>query len=232
MMSSPAREAAFDLAAVLGSVKQGTLRMFGDWFGRPWDNVHIVRAVRADERDLIVGFDEEEELAISDPAGWSFDAETFRVSGASRVTWRWYYYGRPRQPVNRFTIEHWVEENGVLRARSDAGWYTPDFSPSISEPVAELLLLGSYHRARKISRRVGLSQVGRPAGGRMQADSSRKVNPRSRSDALDPPIGRCPWSVGIVVHAAPDRAMCMSRFASVDVTPHRLAGCLCCARSQ
>jgi hypothetical protein len=85
MMSSPAREAAFDLAAVLGSVKQGTLRMFGDWFGRPWDNVHIVRTVRADKRDLIVGFGEDEELAISDPAGWSFDAETFRVSEASRV---------------------------------------------------------------------------------------------------------------------------------------------------
>jgi len=202
MVSSPAREAAVDLAAVLGSVKQGTLRMFGDWFGRPWDNVHIVRTVRADERDLIVGFDEDEELAISDPAGWSFNAETFRVSEASRVTWRWYYYGRPRQPANRFTIEHWLDENGVLCARSDAGWYTPGFRPSTSESAAKLLLPGSCHRART-------NPASRPVtrwAACQQPDASRFVTesePGETPDAPDPPFSALGQPSAIVSRAAP-----------------------------
>lgn len=189
MMSSPAREAAFDLAAVLGSVKQGTLRMFGDWFGRPWDNVHIVRTVRADEHHLIVGFDEDEELVISDPASWSFDAETFRVIEASRVTWRWYYHGRSRQPANRFTIEHWVDESGVLRARSDAGWYTPDFRSSLSEPAAELLLLASCHRAPAQSPGESAYHTlgGLPATGCKQI-RRKKVSPQRGPDEPDPPV--------------------------------------------
>jgi hypothetical protein len=56
--------------------------------------------VRADERDLIVGFNQDEELTISDPADWSSSPDTFRVFRASRVTWRWYCYGRPKQPAD------------------------------------------------------------------------------------------------------------------------------------
>lgn len=88
MTNSPAQEAGSDLAAVAGQVKHGTLRMFGDWFGRPMDNNHIVRSVRAEGRDLIVPFDEDEELTITDPDDWTFSADTFRVRTASRVTWR------------------------------------------------------------------------------------------------------------------------------------------------
>src|SRR6516225_10024241 len=41
------------------------------------------------------------------------------------------------------------------------------------------------------------------------------------------PIWRCPWSVGIVAHAAPNMAICVSRLATFHVTPHRLTGCSC-----
>ena len=132
-------EAAADLSAVLGSVKRGALRMFGDWFGRPVDNVLIADSVKAEGHDLIVGFGDGEELVISDPAEWAFAADTFRVGRASRVIWRWYYYGRPKEPANLLTIEHWFDESGVLRARSDADWSLRAFGLSSSEPAAELL---------------------------------------------------------------------------------------------
>jgi hypothetical protein len=42
---------------------------------------------------------------------------------------------------------------------------------------------------------------------------------RWRSTAPEPPLWRCPWSVGIVVHAAPSRAICVSRFATCASRP-------------
>jgi hypothetical protein len=132
-------KAAADLSAVIDEVKRGSLRMFGDWFGRPQDNLQVVRSVRAAGRDVIVGFNDDEELTISDPVGWDFSRYMFLVRRASRVRWRWYSYGRPRVRENLFTIEHWVDEEGVVRARSDVDWYEPHFEPSATKPAAELL---------------------------------------------------------------------------------------------
>jgi hypothetical protein len=153
MAGSPARDAAVGLAAVTGRVKQGSLRMHGAWFGRAYDNVHVVCSARAGGRDLVIGFRGGEELTVADPADWEFNAATFRISGAARVTWRWYDYGRPHRPSSRFTIEHWTDENGVLRARSDASWYAPGSSLSTAAPAAELLRTDNGHE------RVELAQL-------------------------------------------------------------------------
>jgi hypothetical protein len=103
------------------------------------DNIHEIRSVRAQGRDLIVRFNDDEELTISDPGSWEFSEDTFRVRRATRVVWRWYYYGRPKLPENLFTIEHSVDEEGRITARSDVDWYEPHYEPSSSEPAAELL---------------------------------------------------------------------------------------------
>ena len=105
------------------------------------DNIHIVRSATSHDNELIVCFHGDEELTISDPADWQFTHDVFCVRGASRVTWRWYYYGRAKAPVNLYTVEHWVDENGEVRAKSDVDWYNPVFDPSSSEAAAELLSL-------------------------------------------------------------------------------------------
>lgn len=139
MSYDAAERAAAELSALIDEVKSGTLRMFGGWFGRPWDNIHVARSVQTAGFDLIVTFNEGEELTISNPANWEFSRDLFRVRQASRVKWRWYYYGRPKEPGNLFTIEPWIDEVGNVQARSDVDWYQPHFEPSTSKPAAELL---------------------------------------------------------------------------------------------
>lgn len=73
------------------------------------------------------------------PEGWVFNQAIVCIDKASRVTWRWYYYGRPKIPSNLYSIEHWVAADGQVLARADADWYTPAFSPSEDLPAAELL---------------------------------------------------------------------------------------------
>lgn len=139
MRAFGAEVAAEELSAVIGSVKRGTLRVFGDWFGRPMDNIHTACAARADGDDLVVTFDDDEELRVSCPAEWEFSENVFQIWRATRVVWRWYYYGRSKIPGNRFTIEHWIDDSGAVRARSDAIWHTPVFAATSEMPAAELL---------------------------------------------------------------------------------------------
>jgi hypothetical protein len=139
MTISSAEQAAIELSAVVGTVKRGSLRVFGDWFGRPMDNIHVARSARSSGNTLIVCFNEGEELTVSDPADWVFTPDRFCVRRASRVVWRWFLYGRPHEPGNLYTVEHWVEDDGEVRARSDVGWYQPVFQPSPAESAAELL---------------------------------------------------------------------------------------------
>jgi hypothetical protein len=113
--------------------------VLGDWFGRPLDNIHIMRSAVAEGDDLVVTFDEYEQLRVSDPGDWEFGEHTFRVQRASRVVWRWYYYGSPTLPENLFTIEHWIDDQEHLRARSDVTWYTPIFGGRILARRLELL---------------------------------------------------------------------------------------------
>ena len=138
-MSDAAETAAIQLDAVLPKVKSGSLRMFGDWFGRPNDNVHHAVAVGWQGDDLVVRFDDEEELTITEPHGWKFSEVEFRIQSARRVLWRWHAYGRPKTLENLFTIDHWVDVNGVVQARSDVDWYTPRFEPDMKAQAVELL---------------------------------------------------------------------------------------------
>lgn len=143
-MTAPQVEAcraASDIVTQLvasGAAPSGSLRVFGDWFGRPHDNVH--RPVSADSSGpcLIVHFDGDETLRVWEPEGITITASKLLVRGAARVRWEWFSYGSEQTPENLFVEEHWVED-GRVRASSTATWYQPSFSPSLVHPAVELL---------------------------------------------------------------------------------------------
>lgn len=138
-MLAGAGEAAAALAALIGrgDAPSGSLRVFGDWFGRPEDNWH--RPVTADSSGwcLTVNFDGGETLRVWDPVGVEVTRSVFRIRVAQRVRWEWFAYGNDRTPANLFVEEHWIED-GTVRATSSATWYQPSFQPSLTHPAVEL----------------------------------------------------------------------------------------------
>jgi len=52
---------------LLPAVKRGTLRFWGQWFGRPSDNVHSVVGCAAAGDRLEVRFDQKERLVVTRP---------------------------------------------------------------------------------------------------------------------------------------------------------------------
>lgn len=133
-----AERAATDLVGRLGSLPVGSLRVFGDFFGKPYDNAHRVESATATGHDLVLTFDDGERLVISEPEAWEFGPSVLRVERATRVAWTWHLYGRPKVESNLRTIEHWIE-GGRVHARIDGDRHLYPFNPSLLHPAAEVL---------------------------------------------------------------------------------------------
>ena len=117
----------------------GSLRVFGDWFGKPYDNDHTVARAAAEGDQLTIGFDQGETLVVWQPRGGSIDATGgLRISRATRVRFEHPYHGRPQVPENRYFTEH-VVSGASVSASTDADWYAPNFTPSLAHAAVELL---------------------------------------------------------------------------------------------
>jgi len=99
----------------------GTMRFWGDWFGRPMDNYHkVVKAVYNEESNILVmTFDNEEECTVYSPVGISSTKKSFYIEDADVVVWLWYYYGKERTKENRFQIQYTKENEDTVICQND-----------------------------------------------------------------------------------------------------------------
>src|ERR1700751_2220433 len=107
------KQLAEDITNMLPRVKTGTLRFWGKWFGKPYDNCHRVISCDATDDCLRIRFDEGEVLTVWDPVMVEIDARKFRIGNASAVRWTWFYYGRAQTPENLFYEDYVLQEDGV-----------------------------------------------------------------------------------------------------------------------
>ena len=82
--------------------KSGSLCFWGEWFGKPMDNIHTVIATeyRAKENRLVLHFKDGETCTVYDLAGIENTEEHFRISKASKIVWEWYPYGQEQKEEN------------------------------------------------------------------------------------------------------------------------------------
>ena len=118
-----------------GSIN-GTLCVFGDWFGRPMDNWHQVTTHEAQKDYLKFVFTEGETLEVWCPKGLKKKGNRFYIEHAARVRWEWFYYGRPKLPENRFFREH-VTKDGVIKTESNEP-LGASFKPTRSESAVSI----------------------------------------------------------------------------------------------
>jgi len=131
-----------NVALAIGII--GSLRVFGDWFGRPYDNWHTVGAAEAsaDGRALILRFDGSETLEVRDPRGLTVSTRGLSIADAAFVRWEWFLYGSERTQENRCYIEH-VQCEDVISATSNApGVDSACFHPTRRSPAVELISPG------------------------------------------------------------------------------------------
>ena len=133
-------DSASDIASAILALPQrnrsGTLRMFGDWFGRPMDNVHNVVDTESDGDTLILTFKNNETLTIWNPSGYSTVGYTIRIADADRVRWEWYYYGREQTPENLLFHDYAKQDGGIAVSRSHG---SDNPGASAENPAVELI---------------------------------------------------------------------------------------------
>jgi hypothetical protein len=132
-----AERIAQQIALALPTLLGGSLQFWGDWFGRPHDNVHQIVHCWADHDVLKLTFDEDEVLSIWHPRGCLADGRTFRVESADRVRWEWFYYGRPKTSANLLFMDYVRTPEGIT-ATSNVDWYTPEFRTSLTHPAVQM----------------------------------------------------------------------------------------------
>jgi len=77
----------------LPKIKSGTLRFYGEWFGRPMDNYHQIIKANNQKNLLIIHFDNNEILHINAPSDFKISQETFTIKKSKGLIWQWYLYG-------------------------------------------------------------------------------------------------------------------------------------------
>ena len=133
-----AQKIATSINASLPQLKVGTLRFWGEWFGRPYDNFHQVVHCSNKGKLVILEFNEGETLTISRPEGLVLKEGIFSIQSAASVRWEWFYYGRPKTAGNRY-FEEFVNEGGKITVTTNVNWYLPEFNPSLAEKAVEIL---------------------------------------------------------------------------------------------
>jgi len=78
-----AQSIATEINRTVSKIKAGSLRFFGEWFGRPYDNGHQVVSASAVENVLTIRFNEDETLSVWDPSKSKISGSEFEIKSAS-----------------------------------------------------------------------------------------------------------------------------------------------------
>lgn len=103
-------------------VRGGSLCLWGEWFGRPHDNVHTVESARWSGDTLAIRFRAGESLTVRSPSGMTNETDRLRIRDAAQVVWVWYAYGKARTYGNLYVRQYTKAPDGtLLRAEGKRG---------------------------------------------------------------------------------------------------------------
>lgn len=78
----------------------GTLRFYGEWFGRPYDNYHKILECIFRNGILEIKFDAGEGIKIWSPFNIIFNDNELIIKDSTCVEFLRYYYGKPQTKEN------------------------------------------------------------------------------------------------------------------------------------
>lgn len=105
------------------TINGGTLRFWGNWFGKPMDNYHEIKNVEFDngKNILTLTLGEDEKLKIWNPSNLEIGRKELRIKNADKILFEWHLYGENKTGENlRFES---YKNNGISIE------FTTDFMP-------------------------------------------------------------------------------------------------------
>lgn len=97
----------------------GSIRFWGNWLGRPFDNYYKV--IRTDynviENTLIIYFNQAEKCTIFNPKNIVNEKNKFCITSASEIVWEYESYG-VTQPNYRKTVYTYLDAHTIEKSYS------------------------------------------------------------------------------------------------------------------
>lgn len=122
--------------------KVGSIRIYGDWFGKPYTNHHKITTAEYQEEDkkLTIHFDDDERIEVYNPM-IIFESTAFlKITHADLVRWSWYAYRKSRTEDNMGQLEY-TKENKVITTKTWPTNLSRKFDTSLSAPA--LMIYGA-----------------------------------------------------------------------------------------
>ncbi|MGH7148751.1 MAG: hypothetical protein ACREKR_06540 [Candidatus Methylomirabilales bacterium] len=126
------------IRALLPGVKRRTLRIWGDWFGRPFDNVHTIVGCAVERDRVTLLMDKGETLTIWNPGSFQIGGDVFIVGSAERVLWEWFPYGQDEDLRGR-NHEDYVRGGDIVTVSHKRGFHTIRIDPAGTNPAVEIV---------------------------------------------------------------------------------------------
>lgn len=95
--------------------REGSFRIFGAWFGRPYKKKHLIKSAEFNqvERILTLYFSENEKLIITNPRN-IFEATTyFKILKADKIKLEWFSFGKQQIEENMFFNSYYIVDNEI-----------------------------------------------------------------------------------------------------------------------
>lgn len=84
----------------------GSLCIYGEWDGRPYDNYHKIKAFSCANDVLEIHFtDHAEKLLVIHPTGITNTSEEFSIQHAQKVKWYWLFYDGKKTEYKKMVYE-------------------------------------------------------------------------------------------------------------------------------
>jgi hypothetical protein len=129
---------AEEISKALPGVKRGSLRFWGNWFGRPYDNSHLIVSCKAVGDSLVLVFDQGETLTVKSPRRLALTQKKFKIRNADLLKLEWYSYGEPRIASSLCTLEMWNVEGHVPKTTGE-NFQRPGLLARMLYPAIEIL---------------------------------------------------------------------------------------------
>ena len=121
-------------------INGGTLRFWGNWFGKPMDNYHEIKMVEYDDKtkELILTLGELEKIKIWNPSNVKIGQKELQIEKADKILFEWHYYGKNKTEEN-LRFESYINARTRIRFETDFMNKNRKANCDLSEPALRII---------------------------------------------------------------------------------------------
>jgi hypothetical protein len=118
----------------------GTLRFWGNWFGKPMDNYHQIKDVKFDSvlKKLILILNEGEKIKIWNPSELKLGKTELRIEKADKILFEWNYYGEEKSNEN-LRFESYINNGEKIVFETDFRDNQKKANCNLNEPAFRII---------------------------------------------------------------------------------------------